>query len=345
MDKKTLREKFTQYYLARRSEEFIKTFDVHRSWSQIQDKIAIRRRNRSIRLTLVASTAVAALIVIGFFVQDSLPKSVPSSSLFADQVKSGARLIMESGEIIVLTDSTEVIDRSVFVEKKGKIPTLVYDSIKNGENQLQTLEVSRGGTYRLELSDGTRVWLNAETRLSYPKMFGRQREVYLTGEAYFEVAKKSDQPFIVHVHNSSVEVLGTCFCVIDYPDQPLQTVLAEGQVRVVSTKDSVILRPNQKAEISLEGTIGVTSVDAAVYVSWISGIYEFVDMPLQTVAMYIARMYNVDVRFEEESLKDVRLTGAIYCHENLGYTLNVLERATDICFSRDGDMIIISKSK
>ena len=345
MDKNFLREKFTQYYLARRSEEFIKTFNSQRSWLHIQNKISARKYKRRISLATVCSTAIAALVIIIFLLPGKMSESEFSPNLFSDQIKNRARLTTENGEIILLTDSTKCIDNSVAVKDFGEGSILVYTPTEISQNQKQTLEVPRGKNYRLELSDGTRVWLNAETCLTFPKIFGTQREVYLTGEAYFEVVNKPDTPFIVHARNSSIKVLGTHFCVSDYPERPLQAVLSEGSVRITSPTDSVILIPDQKAEISEEGRIEVSPVDASTYISWISGTYEFTDTPLEVVALQLERMYAVSVKFTKKQLKDVRLTGAICRNKSLGYSLNILERATNIRFLYNNQTITITQKE
>ena len=167
-----------------------------------------------------------------------------------------------SRKAILTLENGEKVDQSV---KKGTISNANSTVINNTANQLltyrkveevsstpqiNTLAIPRGGEYQLILSDGTRIWMNAESLLRYPTSFiGEKREVFLEGEAFFEVAKDAKHPFIVHTNRHSVEVLGTSFNISAYPDYKVYTTLAEGRIKVSTTKVSVVLNPDQQADI------------------------------------------------------------------------------------------------
>lgn len=138
---------------------------------------------------------------------------------------------------------------------------------------LNRLVVPRGAEFMITLEDGTRVWLDSETELRYPTNFSaEEREVYVRGEAYFEVAKMQDKPFIVKVDQMSVNVLGTKFNISTRVENVVQTVLVEGKVRLESKGRQVVLKPSQKADFDSESEDWtVENVDVSSYVAWKDG--------------------------------------------------------------------------
>jgi transmembrane sensor len=164
-----------------------------------------------------------------------------------------------------------------------------------------TLTTPRGGQYQLVLPDGTKVWLNAASSLTYPTAFtGNSRTVEMTGEAYFEVAHDRKRPFMVRVGGQMIEDIGTQFNVNAYTDEPAQvTTLLEGAVKVGGR----LLRPGEKATVTGAtatgaGDIQVTRGDPNQAVAWKNGLFDFTDVGLQTVMRQLSRWYNVDVTYE-----------------------------------------------
>ena len=182
------------------------------------------------------------------------------------------------------------------------------------------------------LSDGTRIWMNAESLLRYPTSFiGEKREVFLEGEAFFEVAKDAKHPFIVHTNRHSVEVLGTSFNISAYPDYKVYTTLAEGRIKVSTAKVSVVLNPDQQA--------------AYLFTSWAKGNYEFRNTSLSEIVAQLSRWYNVDIYFKNESLKDKRFAGIIFRDEELNFAIEVIERVSNVHFTREEETIYIEDSR
>jgi transmembrane sensor len=181
--------------------------------------------------------------------------------------------------------------------KAGSVVTALYN----------TLTTPRGGQYQLTLPDGTKVWLNAASSLTYPTAFtGNSRTVEMTGEAYFEVAHDKKRPFMVRVGGQTIEDIGTQFNVNAYTDEPAQvTTLLEGAVKV----GGHLLRPGEKATVTgatvagaittrTRGIIVVTKGDPEGAVAWKNGLFDFTDAGLQTVMRQLSRWYNVDVTYE-----------------------------------------------
>lgn len=211
-----------------------------------------------------------------------------------------------------------------------------------------TLTVPRGGEYTLILADGTKITLNSESQLTYPAAFlptDTVREVYIKGEAYFNVARNKDMPFKVHTSQGLIEVYGTRFNVHDYADEE-QTVitLAEGSVGFISSNGTkYMLAPDQQI-ICHHSTneISTHDVDAAMFYSWIDGIFEFNGMPLKQIMRQLARWYNVNYRFSEPSLEEHLFTGIAYRNAPLSQLLRQIEKTTQIHFEIREDTIIIS---
>jgi hypothetical protein len=199
-------------------------------------------------------------------------------------------------------------------EGSGRVAYKV-ENVTNRELLYNTLTNPRGsGVVSLTLSDGTNVWLNSESSLRYPVIFnGHDRTVEIKGEGYFEVKKKVDQPFIVHVENGpKIEVLGTTFNVNAYPDElNIKTTLLDGSVRVAS----VVLKPGQQAWLAAPKTsddaggtkgpennshqlIMLNKVDTSDVVAWKNGLFAFHDADLPSVMRQLARWYNIEVSYE-----------------------------------------------
>lgn len=204
-----------------------------------------------------------------------------------------------------------------------------------------TLSTPRGGQYKIELSDGSKVWLNAGSTLTYPSQFnGAQRTVSLVGEAYFEVAKNAKQPFVVNSPTQTVTVLGTHFNVRDYPEEnDTKTALIEGSVRVeqLHSTSSQVLRPNQQARIRKgAGEIYVSSVDTEAATDWKQGDFVFKGEDLKTAMQKIARWYDVEIVYDGPIRDEVQLGGWITRDNKLSKVLEWIESTSDIRFKLEG---------
>lgn len=226
-------KKSFEYYIAQRKEEFRCQYDHERSWENLQYKLQ-KRKNHRLSLYCVAASAAFLFLILGVSHIFSLHNNTQNKEAVVAAVVS----FPETGsrKAILTLENGEKVDLSV---KKGTISNANSTVINNNANQLltyrkveevsstpqiNTLAIPRGGEYQLILSDGTRIWMNAESLLRYPTSFiGEKREVFLEGEAFFEVAKDAKHPFIVHTNRHSVEVLGTSFNISAYPDYKVYT--------------------------------------------------------------------------------------------------------------------------
>lgn len=193
---------------------------------------------------------------------------------------------------------------------------------------MNTLHTPRGGQYQLTLPDGTRVWLNAASSITYPVVFGgKQRTVQISGEAYLEVAKNKDKPFIVNVDGgSSIEVLGTQFNVNSYSDESaVKTTLLEGSIKVTAGT-AVVLKPGQQAQIARQRLSVSNNADMDKVLAWKNGFFDFEDVRLEEVLRQLSRWYDVEVVYEK-GVPNIQFEGEISRNIKLSDLLKVLARA------------------
>jgi transmembrane sensor len=232
-------------------------------------------------------------------VESTVPRDVsaPAANRATITLAGGRQVYLDSADNGALAEQGNA---QVVKEANGQVAYKVA-SLTNGELLYNTLTNPRGSRIvTLTLSDGTKVWLNAESSLRYPVIFtGKDRTVEISGEGYFEIAKRADQPFVVEVKTGAkIEVLGTSFNVNAYSEESsAQATLLEGSVRVEVDKQAVILKPGQQARVA--GKLSVLSkVDTSTVMAWKNGLFAFRDADLPTVMRQLARWYNIDVSYE-----------------------------------------------
>jgi transmembrane sensor len=208
-----------------------------------------------------------------------------------------------------------------------------------------TIETPKGGQYRIDLPDGTMVWLNAGSSLRYPNRFaGQERKVALTGEAYFEVAKNKQMPFRVVSGKQVVEVLGTHFNINAYTDEAsVKTTLLEGSVNVLlqETHQSELLNPGQQAVVKYNGSsIVVQPVKVEEAVAWKNGYFMFVDADLESIMRQLARWYDVEVAYEG-NLGSLKFGGMVSRSKSIAQTLRILELTGNVRFKVAGRRVTV----
>ncbi|MBB2144687.1 DUF4974 domain-containing protein [Pedobacter sp. LMG 31464] len=238
------------------------------------------------------------------------------------------QLILNDGSVVDLSKSAN----KKLSENDGTViendsSTLVYGKNENKNTALtyNTIVIPRKTQYQLVLADGTKAWLNAGSSLRFPTQFkGADRVVYLEGEAYFEVAKNAKMPFKVISGSTSVEVLGTHFNVMAYPNEKvIKTTLLEGSVNVSNGSSSKILVPGEQAQISGE-QLKVIKANTDQIVAWKNGLFAFNDTDLPTVMRQVERWYDVDVSYDGK-VPTTKLTGEIPRKVKLEELVNMLK--------------------
>ena len=222
---------------------------------------------------------------------------------------------------------------------KDNIRELVYNEIM----------VPKGKKFELVLSDGTFVHLNAETTLKYPVNFiaGKKRQVYLNGEAYFEVKRDEEDPFLVYAENMEIKVLGTHFSINTYNGLEPFAVLIEGSVSVSQTEsDNVsnipeIINPGQKAAI-IENNIQIKNVNVNNYIDWRNGNLTFIDLPFSEIIQKIERKYNVKILNDYGELNDIKFNGR-FEDETILDLLDVFKESAEFEYQIKDNQIMIIK--
>ncbi len=194
------------------------------------------------------------------------------------------------------------------------------------QNELLTITTPRGGQYQIFLPDGTKVWLNAESSLSYPASFTgkKYRSVEITGEAYFEVSHRKIQPFMVKTTTQTIEVLGTHFNINSYNDQGSTiTTLQQGSVKVSNmSSKSFILTPG-KQSLTTANEISVQDADFETDLAWKNGNMEFRDAHIQTIMKEVSRWYDVEVEYRGK-ISQRKFNGSVSRTSNLSVLLKIL---------------------
>ena len=200
------------------------------------------------------------------------------------------------------------------------------------------------GEYWLKLADGSRIWLNSESSLRYPVKFGlHRREIFLSGEIYLEVVPDTQRPFIVHTANRTIKVLGTRFNVRNYPTDSLwSTTLVEGKIQIGHNDTTYILKPGEQYTASRqEGRPQISSVNPALYTSWISGKIIFHNERLEEIIRQLQRWYDFEVFYTDPQLKGLHFGGAINKYNSFQVVLKYLERTADLHFDIQGRTVIV----
>lgn len=218
----------------------------------------------------------------------------------------------------------------------------------NGQQPVQyTLSTPRGSTYSIQLPDGTMVWLNAASRISYPSVFKEDtRSVEVEGEAFFSVAANEMHPFVVHSGGQQVLVLGTTFNIRAYPGEPqLLTTLVSGKVQVRTPAGSSTLTPGWQTTCTPGSwQLQQAAVDTTEIISWKNGWIRFRDKPLGEVLAAVSKWYDVDVRLQDESLSQQHFTCYIDKEQTLGQIIELLNRSTNqLKITLEPGIITVSK--
>ncbi|OQP61212.1 hypothetical protein A3860_05730 [Niastella vici] len=227
---------------------------------------------------------------------------------------------------------------------------LVYDAkaltIDHSPLTYNTLATPKGGQYQLVLPDGSKVWLNAASSITYPTAFtGNQRKVQITGEAYFEVVHNSKMPFVVEKGSMAVEVLGTHFNINAYDDEAeMKTTLLEGKVKVSTAvgNGSAILKPGEQVSLSHSSHLSQPiPVQTEEVMAWKNGQFHFEHADLKTVMRQLARWYDVDIVYKNPTQKNDPLFIDMSRNANLSDVLKALEVSGSARFSIEGKKIIV----
>lgn len=319
-----------------------------RTWGRLKRATGLHQR-AVLRRWIVAASLFIPFLWCGLYwnvFQFSSEMSDHQQTKIAPGI-SVAQLCLPDGNVINLDKdkiyNLQLSEGGRFVNEQG---VLTYEGGNSKMNVIQYNEIwiPRGGEYKLVLPDGTIVWLNAESSLRFPISFtDNERKVYAKGELYFDVKHDEVKPFIVDVERGyTIRVLGTEFNLRAYDDSPVVTTLVEGCVQVWSASDSVLLSPGQQAlEMSGNHGIEVLDVDVVPYVAWHEGKFHFVRTPLKDIMEELARWYDVEVVFENPTVREECFTIEMQRFDDFNKVLRLIERTGMVTISVEAHTVTI----
>lgn len=300
----------------------------------------------------VAAAAVLLLGIGGYwFIQDAPQKTAPviSEGRPTNNIVPGANkavLTLSNGHTVELDSAANgLLARQGQVEIiKRKSGEIVYNGAAQQalETTYNTITTPRGGQYKVTLPDGTEVWLNAASSITYPVGFAaNERRVNITGEAYFEVAKDAKRPFRVSTGNAIVEVLGTHFNIMGYEDEVHKTTLLEGAVRITVGNKKTLLKPGQQASLYENRTIKlVNNADVEEVIAWKNGVFLFKSVDIETIMRQASRWYNVEVKYAKKCTAS--FSGDISRNADIMDFLAVMAETDKVKFDIEGHTILVT---
>ena len=332
--KALLREQFLVRQAARDVSR--RVYDLEKAWRRVT------RHSRRVNTRRVAIAACTTAVALLSYLLLSPPVAelpgTPSVVITPGTVR--AELQLASGEIIPL--ETHGIDarwreQGIVLENDTASGRLRYEvmAASDEETRFHALHVPRGGEYQLELPDGTRAWINSRSTVRFPTRFGiTSRDVYLQGEALFQVARDERLPFRVHAGEQVITVTGTRFNVSAYDDDEVwRATLVEGSVRVEENGQSRVLQPSEQYVLDhSRETRSVVTVDDVLYTSWVEGRFYFKAFMFEELVRKLERWYDFRMIYADESIKYKRFTGHVDKHEPIERALALLEMTTNIQF-------------
>lgn len=277
-------------------------------------------------------------------------KQEPKMVRIHDRAPGGnkATLTLANGVKISLTDATngDLVKQSGISITKAADGQLVYKvsgvATRPAVAEFNNITTPNGGNYQIFLSDGTKVWLNDASSLKFPTVFaGAERNVELTGEAYFEVLENKEMPFTVRANGTKVVVLGTHFNVMAYPDEKMvKTTLLEGSVKLIHTDAVAFLKPGQEGTIMENGGVyKVHDADIAAAMAWKNGYFLLDNASLPQLMRQVSRWYDVDVVYAA-NFKDHEFVGEVSRKYSLMKMLKILE-LSGVTFKLEGRILTV----
>lgn len=315
--------------------------DVEKQWQEVSERLGLdhdeterspARAHVIPFLKWVAGIAAMVALIVG-------------ARWWMNQTNMTTSQTGPSYDIIATNDITEVtLTTPDGKQHEVKKPDMTLDKASNAvaAGEIMALSTPRGKDYHLTLTDGTQVWLNAESTLQFPERFASdRREVHLQGEAYFEVTKDANRPFIVHSDCINTQVLGTAFNMRVYSSRDAAVTLVEGRVKVDAEGQTQQLMPGQQATLR-KSQLQVKQVDTYPYVQWKEGFLYYDNATLFTIMQDLARWYNVNVSFDDPEKMNLRLHFVVERSKSLDEAIKNLNALGEVHVEREGNVIAIN---
>ena len=329
----------------------IAKFDTERALSKLKNRKQVKRRGI---LSWIAAASVVVIGGVSAWILLSQEPDVDNLSV-TEKFESGKAIVtleMASGLKYRLDTLSSVVRNNrvnvAFDNNDGVLKIKEQDSLADGATKeigYNTVNVPYGGTYTVELCDGTKVYLNSGTTLEFPSRFdGKVRSVILKGEAYFDVARNVSKPFVVEVDEMKVKVLGTSFNVKSYVDEPgVYTTLVEGSVAILRDgQPEKKIKPGEQAYYNKGvGTLSIAEVDVNEFTSWKDGVFYFKDIALEEILRIVSRWYDLEVFYMNQGAKSVIYSGKLPMYSSVEDVLRKFEISGDVRFELKGRTLTV----
>lgn len=335
------------------------TFDTRKKWAEFKAQMEPvqehQARPHPISLWLKLAAAAAAILIvvgIGLVFQKTSSQKSQTLNVFLNDIPAGkksATLTLDNGRQILLSEANNgqlAAEAGILISKSAD-GQVVYQL--NGQNvgasgKMHTLTTVNGQTYRLQLPDHTEIWLNSASSIRFPASFEglKTREVVLSGEAYFEIAKDKEHPFIVKTKQQEAQVLGTHFNINSYQDQRnTRTTLLEGSLRVINQhKKAKLLKPAEQSLVNDAEEIIVAPADIKSAMAWKNGYFRFNGERIDEVMLKISRWYNIEVDYQG-NISSETFHGNISREKNISEVLNMLSYSNAVKFKVEGRRVTV----
>lgn len=311
------------------------------AWNKVQTNLEVKKVKLFPNLLRYAAAILLPVLILGgglfYYIKNSEPVALDLAKLEPTD-HNRATLVLSDGRSVELSEADQKLAEVAGTSITNKDKTLLsykQDGATGGEQVFNKLIIPRGAEYKLALADGTTVIINSASVLRFPVNINAAnlREVYLEkGEAFFQVAKNPNKPFIVHANGMDVKVLGTTFNVNTYT-KTTRTTLVEGKVEAKSASQSTILAPNQQAVFNTQSNaLTKADVDVLPYVAWANGKIVFEEATLDEVMEQLSLWYDYDVVFESDKIKKVHFSGEIERYSDIKVILNIIEQTGGVKF-------------
>lgn len=327
--------------------------DMSKHKRRVWKNITSDSSGNTVRIVFKYLSMAAAIVLVfcGWWFIDFPPSKDVNGLVQQEDIAPGtygATLVLTDGRTITLDSARQGAIVSQSLTYDDGTPILGEDGLSLTEVADITATTAKGQLYTFTLPDGTKVWLNADSRLTFPLRFASsERRVSLEGEGYFEVREQRlgnqdghgrKVSFIVSTDGQDVEVIGTKFNIIAYPDEKTtKTTLVEGTVKV----NGQLLVPGQQSTLTSDGAIRVEDADIDQVLAWQQGDFVFRGETLEEVLRSVARWYNVEVRYEREEAKSITVGGIVSRSRNIRAVLRLMESTGKVRFKVSDNVITV----
>ncbi|WP_165836109.1 FecR family protein [Marinifilum breve] len=308
----------------------------------------ITRKKKLVLWHVAASIVILLGVGLTFLVNDFSKEQELAQVTIIEPGQKGAELILSNGKKYQVMNTQKVLkEQDGSTLQIDTLKGIVYDKedTKSKELIYNTIKVAKGQEFNLQLADGTKVWLNADSELRYPVQFtGKSRKVYLKGEGYFEVAHNKQKPFVVNSFDQDLRVYGTKFNINAYDKRLIKTVLVEGSVgvKIAERTEEKRMKPGDLLNANtVEGSMTTEQVDVYPYTAWKDGNFLFNNESLEEIMLRLERWYDVKVFFADNSARDIRFIGDMKRYTEINKLLYFIEKSSGAKFEVKEDIVIV----